>query len=120
MRLLIVDDNAGFRRLIGDVLAPVATAVFECADGVHALREYERHRPDVVLMDIAMHELDGLSATSAILAAHPEARVVMVTQYDGTDLREAARAAGACGYVVKEQLLGLQAVLERITGEQQQ
>jgi CheY-like chemotaxis protein len=114
MKLLIVDDNASFRRFLGDVVAPVTTEVYECVDGAQALGAYEHHHPDVVLMDIAMKGVDGISATAAIVTAHPEARVVVVTQHDGADLREAARAAGACGYVVKDRVLELQTLLERV------
>lgn len=114
MKLLIVDDNARVRRLIADFVAPVATEVVECADGSESLRAYRTHRPDVVLMDVAMRERDGISATAEIIAAHPAARVVMVTDYDDADLRDAARAAGAYAYVLKENLFELPSVLARV------
>jgi CheY-like chemotaxis protein len=113
MKLLIVEGNATFRRLIGEFVAPLATDVCECPNGADALRAYEAHRPDVVLMDLAMPTVDGLTATASIVTAHPEARVVMVTQYDGPDLREAARKAGASGYVLKDNLFELRQLLEQ-------
>jgi len=116
MKLLIVDDHASFRRLIGDVLASISLEIYECSDGQHTLHAYELHRPDVVLMDVAMRSVNGITATASLVAAHPEARVVMVTNYDEMDLRDAARAAGACGYVVKDNLFELRRVLEHITG----
>lgn len=114
MKLLIVDDNATFRRLLTDVIAPLAAEVYECSDGEQALDAYARHRPDIVLMDIAMRGLDGIAATSAIVSAHPDARVIMVTQHDGADLREAAHTAGACAYVLKDQVLELRLLLEQM------
>jgi DNA-binding NarL/FixJ family response regulator len=55
-------------------------------------------------MDIKMKDVDGLAATRQIKAAFPEARIVMVTSFDEQSLRDEARLAGACGYVLKESL----------------
>jgi DNA-binding NarL/FixJ family response regulator len=107
MTCLIVENEPTVRDVIAAVLAPLAPRIVECADGADALAAYETCRPDVVLMDIAMANLDGLSATRAIIAAHPSARVLIVTNFDDEDLREAARRAGAAGYVLKENLLVL-------------
>ena len=115
MKLLVVENNAAVRRVMASVLAPLAPDVVECDDGSEALAAYEAHRPDAVLMDIAMERLDGIAATRAITAAHPAARVIIVTNYDESDLREAAAGAGACGYVLKKNLLELPSLLERLT-----
>ncbi|MGH9382478.1 MAG: response regulator transcription factor [Thermoanaerobaculia bacterium] len=117
MKLLIVDDNARVRRLIADFVAPVAAEVIECTDGTESLRAYQTHRPDAVLMDVAMRERDGIAATLEITAAHPAARVVIVTDYDDADLRDAAQAAGARAYVLKENLFELPGVLDRVIRE---
>jgi len=116
MRVLIVEDNAGVRRLLASVLAPLALDVFECEDGLHALRAYEQLAPDVVLMDIAVRELDGIAATVEITRAHPEARIVIVTDYDEADLRDAAHAAGACEFMLKDNLLELPRLHRRGAG----
>ena len=114
MRLLIVDDNARVRRMIAEMTGPLATDVIECSDGSQALHAYLLHRPDVVLMDISMGGLDGVAAAVQIIAADPNARVVMVTDYDGVELREAAEAAGVRGYVLKENLFELRGLLEHL------
>jgi CheY-like chemotaxis protein len=114
MRLLIVDDNARVRRMIAEVAAPITADVIECPDGSEAVRAYLEHRPDVVLMDVAMAGVDGIAATGLIRDVDRGARVVMVTDYDGVELREAAEAAGACGYVLKENLFELRGLLESI------
>jgi NarL family two-component system response regulator LiaR len=62
-------------------------------------------------MDIVMKEIDGLEATSLIKTSWPEARIVIVTSYDDSDLKKAARSAGAYEYVLKENLLELRRVL---------
>jgi CheY-like chemotaxis protein len=115
MKLLVVENNAAVRQVIASVLAPLAPDIVECEDGSEALAAYELHRPDAVLMDLAMERLDGIAATSAIRSAHPTACVVIVTNYDESDLREAAAGAGACGYVLKKNLLELPSLLDRLT-----
>jgi len=64
-------------------------------------------------MDVRMNEVDGITATKQIKAADPEARIVIVTNYDDDALRKAAINAGACGYVLKDSLLALREWLEK-------
>ena len=112
MNLLIVDDNAAVRRMIRRVVSDLVEDIHECADGVAAIAAYKELRPDVVLMDIEMKGLNGITATRQILSAFPDARVIIVTGYRDEHLRAAAREAGACGYVLKENLLELRAALQ--------
>jgi len=107
MNVLIVEDSGPMRRLIKEIVSGLADEVHECGDGADALAAYVLHRPDFVLMDIRMDLVDGIQATRRIKAADPAARVIIVTDYDQADLREGARQAGACAYVVKENLLEL-------------
>jgi len=111
MEILIIEDNAGMRRLIRSLIGDLADAVHECEDGTQALDAYRRHRPDWVLMDIKMPGLDGIAASSQITLADPEAKIVIVTDYDDERLRAAARNAGAREYVSKERLLELRPIL---------
>ena len=110
-RVLIVDDSRQMRELIKMTLNGVAEVIGECADGEDALRCYEEHRPDWVLMDWEMRT-DGLTATRRIIKAHPEARILIVTQHDDDNLREAAIEAGARGFVLKDDLLALGSFLQ--------
>lgn len=112
MNLLIVEDNEQMRRMIKTVVQSLAASIHECSDGVEALPAYEQHRPDWVLMDVRMKELDGITATRQIRASYPEANIMIVTDYDDPDVREAAREAGARAYVVKENLFELRRQLE--------
>jgi DNA-binding NarL/FixJ family response regulator len=111
MKILIVDDNIEMRRLIKTLVGKIADAVYECDDGRNALREYARHRPDFVLMDIEMGETDGILATTEIINSYPLARIIIVTNHQDDNYRQAARAAGACGYVVKHNLFDLKPLL---------
>ena len=104
MTVLIVDDNNGIRRLLRRALLDSTSAIWECSDGIDALAIYEDHRPDVVLMDIRMPQMDGLTATRQIREFDPTARIVVVTDYDDDDIRTAALEAGACAYALKQEL----------------
>jgi two-component system response regulator DegU len=111
MNLLIVDDSEPMRRTIRRVVGDLAREIHECGDGADALFAYRRLSPDWVLMDVEMPGLDGLRATREITGIFPDAKVVIVSRHDDDELREAASAAGARGYVVKENLLDLRRVL---------
>lgn len=108
---MIVDDHGAFRQVIKAQLEPAGIECVECEDGQVALTEYAQARPDLVLMDIAMKVIDGLRATAQIKARYPAARIIMLTEYDDDDLREAARRAGAEGYWLKEDLSPLRTLL---------
>jgi NarL family two-component system response regulator LiaR len=115
--VLIVDDNDEIRRMLRAVLAGVADPIYECHDGGEAGAAYGRYRPDWVLMDVSMEPVDGIAATQHIIEAFPDARVVMVTQHADASLRHAALAAGACGYLLKDNLLDVRRFLEAQSAE---
>ena len=104
IRLLIADDHGvvreGLARLLptaGDIDV-VATA----ANGEEAVSAYEAHRPDVVLMDLSMPDVDGTEATRRILAANPEAAIVILTSFSDREQILTALDAGAIGYLLKD------------------
>lgn len=111
MTILIVDDNAGVRRLLRRMIAEIDATIVECNDGAYAMAAYSDHRPDIVLIDIHMPLQDGLTSTRQIREYDPSARILIVTEYDDDELRAAASQAGACAYVVKENLIGLPEVI---------
>jgi CheY-like chemotaxis protein len=116
MSFLIVDDNSVMRRTIRRVVSEFAREINECEDGAEALSAYQKHHPDWVLMDVEMREKDGLTATREICAAFPQAHIVIVTKHGDAAMREAARAAGAFGFVVKENLLELRGIITNRIG----
>ena len=81
---------------------PDLEVVGEAADGREAVAEAGRLRPEVVLMDVRMPEMDGLEATRAIKHERPEVSVLMVTMHDNQDYMREAAKAGAAGYVLKD------------------
>jgi DNA-binding NarL/FixJ family response regulator len=104
IQVLVADDQsmvrAGFRMLLGgeDDIDVVA----EAENGIEAVSKAARFHPTVVLMDIRMPELDGLEATRRILAADPDARVLILTTFDLDEYVYEALSAGASGFVLKD------------------
>ncbi|MEN3334182.1 MAG: hypothetical protein V7641_3547 [Blastocatellia bacterium] len=111
--LLLVDDNDQMRQLIRSLVADLADNILECSDGAEAIVIYGEHQPDWVLMDIKMKQVDGLAATRQIKAAYPEAKIVIVTNFDDRKMREAACEAGAVEFVAKDNLLDVRHLLAK-------
>ena len=104
MKIMIVDDHREMRRLVRSTLSHMADEFVECESGSEALAAFARERPDWTIMDIAMKPMDGLEATGRIRARFADARIVILTQHDSPPMRQAALAAGACGFLAKENL----------------
>jgi len=103
IRVLVVDDHAILREGIRSLLerADDITVVGEAANGVAALAQVDALRPDIVLMDLAMPEMDGLEATRRLRQLHPTVKVLILTQHDNQEYIAPALQAGAAGYVLK-------------------
>jgi DNA-binding NarL/FixJ family response regulator len=106
IRVLAVDDHPVVREGIGGLVQIQAdmTLVAEAANGREAIQQFRAHRPDVTLMDLQMPEMNGLDALLAIRAEFPQARVIMLTTYDGDVHILRALKAGAQGYLLKSTL----------------
>ena len=112
IRVLIVDDDdlmrAGLRGVLASDLA--IQVVGEAGDGSEAAYRTRLLRPDVVLMDVRMPDLDGISATRDVLAGFPEVKVVILTTFEQDDYIFGALNAGASGFLLKrtspEELIG--------------
>ena len=104
IRLLVVDDHLVVRMGLVALLnrRKDFEVVAEAEDGAQAVERYREYRPDVCLMDIRMPKLTGVQALAAIRAEFPEARVIMLTTYDGDSDIRGALAAGASGYLLKD------------------
>lgn len=111
IKVLIVDDNAQMREMTRFYVRQWAREIRECCDGSEALATFSDFQPDWVLMDWEMKQMDGLTATKEILKAFPSAKILMFTQFDDNELRDAATNAGASGFVLKDDLGGLSAFL---------
>ena len=104
VRVLVADDQsmvrAGFRMLLSG--AEDIEVVAEASNGVEAIDKAARFHPTVILMDIRMPELDGLEATRRILASDNGARILILTTFDLDEYVYEALAAGASGFVLKD------------------
>ncbi|BCX47119.1 response regulator [Haloferula helveola] len=107
MTYLLVDDYAAARRLVRDLLEGPDVVIHEAENGIEAVASFASHRPDWVVMDIDMPEMDGLAATREIRRREPCASVAIVTQHDSDDMRMAAADAGAKHFLTKDRLLDL-------------
>jgi DNA-binding NarL/FixJ family response regulator len=103
---MIVDDHPVVRTGIAALIAnePDMAVAAEAGDGANIVALYHAHTPDVVLMDLRMPIVDGVSAIGAILEANPDARIIALTSYDGDADIYRALSAGACGYLIKDML----------------
>ena len=102
VRILIVDDSGAVRDGLRSILArqPGISVVGEAINGIDAIDKAERLRPDVVLMDVQMPEMDGIEATVHLKGILPDTRILLLTVHSG--LREDAETAGADAYLTKD------------------
>ncbi|MBN1352068.1 response regulator transcription factor [candidate division KSB1 bacterium] len=110
MKILIVDDNPRMRATLRKILERYLKnieAIQECSDEAEAVGFYKDFKPDWVLMDIQLEKGNGLTATKMILELDPAAKILIVSQYDESAYREAAKNIGARGYVLKDNLLDI-------------
>jgi DNA-binding NarL/FixJ family response regulator len=103
VRVLLVDDDAlvraGLRLMLSS--ADDLEIVGEAEDGVRAVAAVREHRPDVVLMDIRMPEMDGITATAALRRLDPASQVIVLTTYQADEQVLSALRAGAAGFLLK-------------------
>jgi DNA-binding NarL/FixJ family response regulator len=114
MRILIAEDNPLMRRCLKRLVSDLAPSVFECSDGKSAIDLYRELRPDVVLMDVRMPEMDGLTALDEIVRDCPSAIVLIVTEHDETAYRREALKCGATAYFLKENLQDVREWLQKM------
>lgn len=102
MALILVVDDAQFMRLrLNKILSDSGHEVVEAANGLEALEQYEKHSPDVVLLDITMPEMDGLTALKEIKSRDPNATVIMCSAMGQQALVLEAIKAGAKDFIIK-------------------
>jgi DNA-binding NarL/FixJ family response regulator len=103
LKVLLVDDHAlvrrGFRRMLED--EPTFEVVGEASDGLEAVESAERFAPDVIVMDCALPQINGIEASRRILQKRPQTAILMLSMHSEDTLVRQALDAGAKGYVLK-------------------
>ncbi|MFH0904167.1 MAG: response regulator [Methanobacteriota archaeon] len=101
LKLLVVDDAPHVLKALRDTLEGRGYEVHEAVNGEEAVTMYREVRPDVVLMDILMPKMDGISATRNIIDCYPDAKIIAVTAVGKRGLEKECIEAGASGFVMK-------------------
>ena len=104
IKVLLVDDDALVRAGLRMILSSAEDleVVGEADDGAHVLTAVRQHRPDVILMDIRMAEMDGITATAALRRVDPRPQVIVLTTFQADEQVMSALRAGASGFLVKD------------------
>jgi DNA-binding NarL/FixJ family response regulator len=104
VRVLIADDQTLFRSGLARLLEedPRVQVIGQAADGAEVVKRAAALKPDVVLMDLKMPNVDGIEATRKIASEHPEIKVLVLTTFDADSYVLQALRAGASGYVLKD------------------
>jgi len=101
-RILIAEDEAHIRSLIRLIVTTLgAEVIAEAPDGESALSLYRQHKPDMVILDINMPKLDGITVLKQIMAIDPQALVVMLTSLNALDVVKECIDSGAWNYILK-------------------
>jgi DNA-binding NarL/FixJ family response regulator len=103
VRVLVVDDYEPFRRFVCSTLAakPEFQIIAEAADGLEAVTKSEELRPDLVILDVGLPNLNGIEAARQILDVLPECKILFVSQESSSEVVREALSLGALGYIVK-------------------
>jgi DNA-binding NarL/FixJ family response regulator len=106
MAILIVEDNRHMRRMLCHMLREAfpAQSLLEAADGRDTIERCTQHRPEIVLMDVALPDANGLELTGRVTALLPGVAVIIVSNHGSCSHREHACASGAVGYIPKAEV----------------
>ncbi len=111
--VLVVDDSTFMRRRIKEKLINLGyNVIAEARDGNEAIQMYDQYEPELVTMDITMRSMDGLSASTEILAKHPDAQIFILTMIKEKGYQQIGQNIGVKGFLLKDELEQLGEMLE--------
>jgi len=109
--ILIADTSTRVCDYIAQSLAGSGVVTHTCNSSSDVIPMYEKHLPDIVLIELRLSPESGIETTKALKARYPNARIVMLTSHNETEYRSSAREAGAAGLLVKDHLVDLHTVI---------
>jgi DNA-binding NarL/FixJ family response regulator len=115
---MIVDDHEDMRRVLRNIIAlsySDAVQMIECTSGEEAVHQYGECKPDCVLMDVELQQMNGFEATRQIYDEDALAKVIIVTSYDSPTIRSKADQLPVQGFVSKDNLAAITPILQTIT-----
>lgn len=120
MNLIIIDDDPFVTGALKILLEanPNITVLASGSNGKEAVSLYRRHRPDILLMDIRMEEMDGLTASEQILQEYPDAKILLLTTFSDDEYIVKALLLGAKGYLLKQDYATIVPALEAVASGQ--
>ena len=110
---MIVDDSSAMRQMIRSVVAYPNDSVTECEDGIDVVDAFQKIHPDVVLMDLQMPKMNGIKATRNLKKEFPDAKVIIVSNFNDQEFRDEAKEAGASSYFTKDDLIQLKTFIHQ-------
>lgn len=114
MKLLIVEDHSDMRKILRSVVQsgePTPVDFIECDSGEEAISLFSVHKPDFVLMDIQLKQMDGFTASEKIFKNSPDAKIIFVTSHNNLSFRNRAEKLHAQGLVLKDNLSEINHIL---------
>ncbi len=115
--VVLADDNADHRtavRFILEMAADVVSLVGEAAHGYEALELVRRERPDLVIADVVMPDVDGLELAALVKREQPQTKVILITAYSAGDMASLTSRSGADAYVIKHEISGLVPTIRKV------
>jgi len=116
MEILLVEDSLPFREAVKKIIAQnmsPSPMFHECETGEGAVALFDSVLPDLTVMDIKLKSGDGLTAAKNIYRTHPDAKIIVLTQYKESVYREEAKSMGAVAFVLKDNLSELPQIILR-------
>ncbi len=117
LRILIVDDSKATRRVLSALVGARWTVCGQAENGKFAVEKFRKTKPDLVLLDLAMPDIDGIEVGRQMHAIDPSVPLILVTLLDPWGLESAARNAGICRVVSKSEAWKLMDTIEAVMSE---
>lgn len=117
MKIVVIEDNDNMRSYINGLVKNISEVVGNGESGEDAINLYEKLKPDLMIMDIELKGMDGLTASMEIKQSHPNAKFIFVTNYNDSSLKQKALSIKGSYFFLKENLNEFVQLIKQIKGE---